>query len=200
MGRQSTRSSPLVLAVVIGVACLSQVATRQRATDADERIDIRVETTDAGELILVETVNIRAPVRRVRDAYTTSSGYTSWAAPRAEVDLRVGGSIRAHYDPNGRIGDAQTITIRVVNYVPQRMLTLQANISSNWPEILTEQAAQLYNVILFEPVSEDRTRLVSYGLGYRDSEEMRELMNFFMTANTQLYERLIAMLEGDENR
>ena len=28
---------------------------------------------------------------------------------------------------------------------------------------------------------------------------MRELMNFFVTANTQLYERLIAMLEGDEN-
>jgi hypothetical protein len=54
-------------------------------------------------------------------------------------------------------------------------------------------------VILFEPVSEERTRLVSYGLGYRDSEEMRELMNFFVTANTQLYERLIAMLEGDEN-
>ena len=198
--RPSARPIPLVLAVVIGVAGLSQAAAGQRATDADARIGSRVETTDAGELMLVETVNIRAPASRVWDAYTTSSGYASWAAPLAEVDLRVGGSIRSHYDPNGRIGDPQTITLRIVNYVPQRMLTLQADISSNWPEILTEQAAQLYNVILFEPVSEDRTRLVSYGLGYRDSEEMRELMNFFITANAQLYERLVAMLEGDENR
>ncbi len=57
------------------------------------------------------------------------------------------------------------------------------------------QADNLYNVILFEELAPDRTRIVSYGLGYRDTEEMRKLMNFFVSANKTLYRKLIDVLE-----
>lgn len=189
-------AASVTLTTLGGLASSPPAAAGQPATEPHARISSRVETTPAGELTLVETVDIEAPVSAVWEAYTTSKGFSSWAAPVAVVDLRAGGTIRTHYDPNARIGDPQTNTLRVVNYVPRRMLTLKADIAENWPAVLAAQAEHLYNVILFEAVADDRTRLVSYGLGYLDNPEMRELMTFFITANAQLYEQLIAALEG----
>lgn len=151
--------------------------------DKDRRIHIELQETAAGELILVETVLVAAPVGKVWDAYTTASGYAAWAAPVVQVDLRLGGTIRTHYNPKAKIGDPHTNTLRIINYVPRKLLTLQADISENWPEVLKSQASHLYNVILFEELANNRTRIVSYGLGYRDSKEMRDLMNFFIHAN-----------------
>ncbi|NOX58624.1 MAG: hypothetical protein GXP29_07170 [Planctomycetes bacterium] len=188
-----------VLAMLsIAVVVLSKSAAEaanEGAADAGQAISSKIEVTKAGELILVETVIIAAPVAKVWDAYTTSSGYTAWAAPVAEIDCRVGGLMRTHYDPKAKIGDPQTITSRIVNYVPQKMLTLKADVSENWPEILKSQAEHLYNVILFEEVAKNKTRIVSYGLGYRDNKEMRGMLDFFVEANKGLYAKLIKAVE-----
>jgi len=171
------------------------VAPDETPSRKKSRISSRVEKTKAGELILVETVIVAAPVDKVWDAYTTSAGFASWAAPVAEVDLRIGGSIRTNYDPKAKIGDPNTNTLRIVSYVPRKLLTLQADVSQNWPDVLKKQAADLYNVILFEEVAPAKTRLISYGLGYRDNKEMRDMMGFFIKANKTLYAKLIAVLE-----
>ncbi len=161
----------------------------------DGRIDIALDQTKAGELLLVERVRILAPVNKVWEAYTTSKGYASWAAPVAEVNLKVGGAIRAHYDSAATVGDPQTITLHIVNYVPEKMLTLQTDPAENWPDILKDQAKHLYNVILFQRLDDQTTQIVSYGLGYRDTPEMRRMLAFFKQANVSLYRKLIAMLE-----
>ena len=44
-----------------------------------------------GERLLVEDILIEAPLAEVWSAYTTEEGYTKWAAPKARIDLRVGG-------------------------------------------------------------------------------------------------------------
>jgi len=81
--------------------CLA-VAPVGDAEDGPGRSAIR--TTEAGELVLVHVVEIAAPREEVWEAYTTGAGWQRWAAPVAEVDLRVGGSIRTHYDPTAEIG------------------------------------------------------------------------------------------------
>jgi len=163
--------------------------------DKENRIHSELQKTAAGELILVENVLVAAPVSKVWDAYTTASGYATWAAPVVQVDLRLGGTIRTHYNPKAKIGDPKTNTLRIINYVPRKLLTLQADISENWPEVLKSQASHLYNVILFEELAENKTRIVSYGLGYQNNKEMRDLMKFFIHANRTLYTKLIAELE-----
>ena len=42
----------------------------------------------------------------------------------------------------------------------------------------------------------DETRSLSYGVGYRDTPEMSELLQFFIPANEGLFEVLKAYLEG----
>jgi len=159
--------------------------------------DVRSEVlkTHAGELILAQHLIVEAPIARVWEAYTTSQGWMSWAAPLADVDLRIGGEIRTHYEAGAQIGDSGTNILRIVNYVPEKVLTLQAELSSRWPEVMKSDADNLMNVIVFEEVGSDRTRIRSFGVGYRVLPEYDELMEFFIPANEVLLRKLKAHLE-----
>ena len=156
----------------------------------------KVITTEAGQLVLVQAFTVDAPVAEVWGAYTTSEGWMAWAAPKAEVDLRVGGTIRTAYA--GEIGGEQTNTLRIVNYVPERLLTLRADLSKNWPEIMKQDAENLSNVILFTEDGEGGTRVESYGIGYTDAPEYERLMGFFIDANERLHGVLVKYLETGE--
>ena len=109
------------------------------------------------------------------------------------MDLRAGGSIRTNY--TGKIGEPGTNLLHIVNYVPERVLTLRAELSERWPEIMKQDAGNLMNILVFEPHGKSRTRVLSYGVGYRDTPEYENLLNFFIPANEGLYQKLINYLE-----
>ena len=59
-------------------------------------------------------------------------------------------------------------TLRIVNYVPRRLLTLQAA----------------------------ESKKTSYGVGYQDTPAHQKMLQFFIPANEALYPNLKKMLEG----
>ena len=63
------------------------------------------------------------------------------------MDFRPGGTIRTSYDAEAGITVDNANTLRIINYVPERVLTLQAVESPRWPELLRKDANDLYNVI-----------------------------------------------------
>ncbi|MCA9278821.1 MAG: SRPBCC domain-containing protein [Phycisphaeraceae bacterium] len=182
---------------VLMVGCAHSGSTNTGADHTAQgvpEITHAVHETDDGGLVVQETVTVHAPIERVWAAYTTSDGYASWAAVAADVDLRPGGTIRTTYREDGDLTGDGVNTLHIVNYVPMRLLTLQADVSANWPEVLKRDAANLYNVILFDSLDPTTTRVASYGLGYTDSPELRRMMAFFEQANRGLYEKLIESL------
>jgi hypothetical protein len=123
----ATFRSEIVL-VLVGF-CLASCNSGTNPDDprpASESPSSEVLKTDAGELVLIQEISISATVEDVWAAYTTSEGWTGWAAPKAEIDLRVGGTIRTAYA--GEIGGENTNTLQIVNYVPNRLLTLRADV------------------------------------------------------------------------
>ena len=180
----------LVLPLALGL-----VGARASQEAEPAAIHSRVLKTDAGELVLVQEALIEAPVAAVWKAYTTTEGWCAWASPVAEVNLRIGGTIRTHYDPAAEIGAPGTNVLHILNYVPERLLTLQAELSDRWPQVMREDAGNLMNVIVFSPEGEERTRVLSYGVGYRDLPAYDELMQFFIPANEGLFEKLKDYLE-----
>lgn len=184
--------------VVTGFILASSAGCEQERNDANraplvKEATSQVARTDANELILIQEVSFEAPVEDVWRAYTTAEGWTAWASPKAEIDLRVGGTIRTSYQ--GEIGGSNTNTLHIVNYVPEKLLTLRAELSSNWPEIMQEDADRLSNVILFDETGVGVTRIQSFGIGYTDAPEYDQLMGFFIKANEGLYQNLRAYLE-----
>lgn len=183
--RQAGPSSPP------STACPEPIEDAPNASPAS-----RVETTPGGELVLVQSMIVSAPIESVWQAYTTSEGWRAWVAPVAEVDFRAGGIIRSHYTPGANLGDPGTIELRVVNYVPLKFLTLQADVAANFPDFVKRDADNLFNVVTFEKLGARATRIVSYGVGYRDTEKYRELLEFFTGANEQTLAKLKAYVES----
>lgn len=185
-GRARAASGLLLLLLAAGCAGRSEPPA----------IRSHVEPAPGDGLILTQEVIVDAPVARVWAAYTTEAGYTAWAATKAEIELRAGGTIRSHYDSRAEIGDPGTITLHVLNVVPERVLTLQAEPSDRWPDAMQADAEHLMNVVLFDELGEDRTRIRSYGVGYGNRQAYEEMMAFFIEANEGLFAGLKAHLEA----
>jgi uncharacterized protein YndB with AHSA1/START domain len=121
---------------------------------------------------------INAAPAEVWRLFTTAEGYMATGVAQAEVDLRIGGEIRSHYDPNGRIGDSETIVNEILAYEPERMLSIRVRQA---PASLPNRAALTgtWTVLYFNPAGENMTQVRIVGLGYNDSPESQALRKFF---------------------
>jgi uncharacterized protein YndB with AHSA1/START domain len=147
----------------------------------------RQHESNASELVTEGT--IAAPVDAVWAAFTTKEGQESWNVAHAEIDLRIGGLMRTHYDAAGRIGDPNTIENTVLSFEPQRMLTIQVK---KPPEKFPYKDAikKMWTVLYFEDAGPSLTRLRIVGLGYGDDEESKKLRSFFDRGNSYTLKRL----------
>ncbi len=142
-----------------------------------------------GDRVHVTETTVDAPVAEVWRLFTTREGVESWMVAKAEVDLRVGGSLRTHYDPAGRLGDPNTITNTILSYEPERMLSLQATgIPKDFPHRRGTEGT--WSVLYFEALPDNRTRLRLVSLGYGDDPESLAAYAFFEKGNAWTLEQL----------
>src|SRR5205814_9160179 len=94
---------------------------------------------------------VDAPVQEVWNALTTSAGAESWMVAHAEIDLKVGGTMRTHYSKEGKLGDPGTIENMIICYDPQRMLSIK---TTKTPERFPFKNAiqQMWTVIYLDPL------------------------------------------------
>jgi uncharacterized protein YndB with AHSA1/START domain len=138
---------------------------------------------------------IEAPVESVWAAFTTKKGQESWNVAHAEIDLKVGGLMRTHYDPKGRIGDPQTIENTILAFEPNRMLAIQVkNPPARFP--FQDAIRKMWTVIHFEDAGPSRTRMRIVGIGYGDDDESRKLRSFFDKGNTYTLKKLQERFAG----
>ncbi len=167
---------------------------QKNAITAD-RITSTIDSSSVKELVLIQEFNVNVPIDSVWNAYTTKNGWESWATALAEVDIKNGGLIRTNYNKNGKIGDSTTIVLHVKNYVPKKLITLQAELTKNFPEFMKADEKDLYNLVYFESIKPSVTKVTSYGIGYKNNAKYKGLLNFFVKGNAMSYINLISYLE-----
>ena len=183
-----------VLHILLFCVPVFMVAQTSEET-TENRIASVIDSSETRNMVLKQSFEVRVPLDSVWNAYSTKKGWESWATPIAEIDFKVNGTIRTNYNKNGKIGDDSTITLHIINYVPKTIITLQAEITKNFPQFMQEDEKDLYNVILFEPIGPSKTKVTSYGIGYKRNEKYMSLMKFFIQGNEQSYRNLISYLE-----
>lgn len=161
----------------------------------EKRVISTIDSTSIKELVLIQEFNVNVSIDSVWNAYTTKKGWQSWATALAEVDIKNGGLIRTNYNKNGKIGDSTTIVLHVKNYVPKKLITLQAELTKHFPTFMKADEKDLYNIVYFEVVKPNITKITSYGIGYKNNEKYKSLMQFFIKGNTMSYVNLISYLE-----
>ena len=142
---------------------------------------------------------IHAGIEEVWAAFTTTEGLQSWVSPIADIDFRVGGKWRVNYNPEGTLGDDNTIENTILSYDPKRMLSLKA---TGFPAgfEFAEAAAKTWSVFYFKSLTEDTTSVTIVGLGYDDTEASQKMRSFFESANAYSMGQLNAALSPDNPR
>ncbi len=151
-------------------------------------------TAPAEERVLRHEKVIHAPVAEVWKAFTTSEGTRHWMAPVAEVDFRLGGSIRTNYSPTAKPGDPGTIVHHILSYEPGRMLSTQftAPAGATGP---ARTAQAVWWVARMEPLPDGSTRLTYTGVGWGEGAEWDAAYQFFDRGNAYTLQQLADYLE-----
>src|SRR5690606_33771163 len=82
---------------------------------------------------------------------TTPQGHRQGGAAQAEVDFRIGGTLRSHHSADGQLDDAQAVVLELLAHDPQRMLawrTLQS------PGLPPQALAPLWTVLYIAPAGD----------------------------------------------
>ena len=146
---------------------------------------------------VVYEVDIDADLGAVWTAFTTVDGLKSWMAPVVDIELTVGGKMRANYNPDGKLGDATTIENTILAFDPKRMLVLKA---TGFPEGFPfEDAAKgTWSIFYFSAPEPGRTHITVVGLGYTDDPKSVQMRSFFAAANEHSFKSLNRALDADK--
>lgn len=132
---------------------------------------------------------VNAATPEVWRLFTTAAGYEFTGVAHAEVDLKIGGSIRTHYDPNGRLGDGETIVNEILAYEPERMLAIRIQQApADFP--YKDAIDGTWTVIYMNPAGDHMTQVRIIGLGYTDSAQSQAMREFFAAGNRETLDHI----------
>jgi uncharacterized protein YndB with AHSA1/START domain len=150
---------------------------------------------DAGSQVCEVVVD--APAAAVWAAWTTKEGMESWQVAHAEIDLKLGGKIRTHYDVNGRLDDPNGIENIILAFEPNRLISTRVGKApENFP--FKEAIKSVWHVISLEDAGPGRTRVRVAGLGYGDDDESRRMRAFFTRGNAYTLKKLQEHFAGNQ--
>ena len=138
---------------------------------------------------LVSEGVVSAPVDQVWAAFATKAGLESWMAAHAEIELKLGGAMRAQHDPQSKVGDPSTIENTILSYEPKRMLSFKvAQAPEGFP--FPNAIKNMWTVVYFEAVGENSTRVREVSMGFGDDDESKKMREFFKRGNAFTLQQL----------
>lgn len=161
---------------------------------------ISVAALGAEDHPLVHEGIVAAPLEEVWTAFTTKEGQESWMVAHSEIELKIGGRMRTHYDRKGTLGDPKTIENMIISYDPQRMFSIKV---TRPPEgfPFPNAVKTMWTVVYFEADSPKTTHVRIVGLGFGDDEESQKMRAFFDRGNAftlqKLQERFASKKSGE---
>jgi uncharacterized protein YndB with AHSA1/START domain len=193
--------NPLIVALVAGVVVLSSAGARAEAAEAAKSPDISDTSfvTSDGARTLQESVVIDASAATVWKAFADTEEFKRWNSPVAHVDLRVGGSLEASYDPKHALGDPDNIKHKIITFLPGRLIVFQ-NIQAPHALPGAEAFQKTVTVIQYEPLGEARTRVTVSSTGWGNDPASDRLYRFFQGGNAELLEKMKAAYETHATR
>lgn len=142
-----------------------------------------------GQRVLRHEVLVAARPEAVWEAWTTSKGLQSFAAPLVAVDLQAR-TWEASYAPGARLGDPHNIRNEIVSWLPNEMLAIRiVNTPPGFPH--PELAKRLFTVIELVRIEDPGTTRVRVSmLPYGTGAEWDRVYDLFRRGNATVLRRL----------
>ena len=182
------------LAAGFGLAASVAVAQPTLPTKTPDVVDSSFVTAD-GAKDLQQSVVIDAPVAVLWKAFVDAKEFERWDSPVAAIDLRVGGSLEASYDPAKAIGDPDNIKHRIITFLPNQLLVFQ-NIQAPHELPHADLFQRTVTVVQYEALSPTRTRVTISCTGWATDPTSAQLYAFFQKDNAELLEKMRQIYES----
>lgn len=128
------------------------------------------------ERALVKVVRVAATPEAVWAAWTTGEGITSFMAPEAVIDARVGGAFHIHFDPLAAPGARGADDMRFLALQPPHFLSFDWNAPPSLPEARAQRSFVMLRLL---PDGEGRTWLRLHHTGWGDGGEWDQAFAYF---------------------
>lgn len=122
----------------------------------------------AAERAIDKEIMLDASVDQVWDAWTTRAGITSFFAPDAEIDPRVGGAFHVFINPYAEPGMKGADTMQYLALQPKTMLSFNWNAPPSLPHVRGQHTVV---ILRFMPEG-DKTRLTLHHVGWGGADGM----------------------------
>jgi len=145
---------------------------------------VRLEelTLPDGMLALRHTASIPASLAQVWQAWTTSDGLMTFAAPLVHLDFRLQGIWESSYNPKSTLGNPANIQNEILAYLPMEMLTIRIHRTPpGFPD--PEMAQRLWTVIRLRSRDDSTTEVELTMLGYQPGDESSPVYQMFRRGN-----------------
>ena len=129
--------------------------------------------------VLQREVKVNAPIEQVWNAWTTNEGATRFFAPKARIELTIGGFYELYFDLEAPKGSQGGEGCRVLSFLPMEMLSFEWNAPAEFPSV---RKKHIWVVVQFNPVSKDQTKVRLTHLGWREGEEWEKVFRYFLRA------------------
>lgn len=154
------------------------------ATDSEAEMERNQDTSRAitGEVI------VNAARSEAWEAFTTSEGATTFFAPEAHIELRLGGPYEIYFNPAADEGSRGSEGCEVLSYLPQRMLSFSWNAPPQFPEIRKQRT---FVVVQLEDAGDRKTKVSLTHAGWGQGEQWDRVFAYF----DQAWPRVLAHLQ-----
>jgi len=130
----------------------------------------------AAERTIDKQIVIAATLDQAWDAWTTRAGITSFFAPDAEIQPKVGGAFHIYIDPLAEPGMKGADDMRFMALQPKKMLSFDWNAPPSLPDARQQRT---FVVVRFEPVADGQTRIAIHHTGWGDGGEWDKTYTYF---------------------
>lgn len=139
--------------------------------------------TTAAERAIDKDVLVPAGIDAVWQAWTTNEGLSSFFAPEAVVEARVGGPFHIHMDPKAPPGSRSADDMRILAIQPKKMLSFDWNAP---PHLAQARQQRTFVIVRLHPVDATSTRVTLHHTGWGEGGEWDQAYQYFDRAWAQV--------------
>jgi uncharacterized protein YndB with AHSA1/START domain len=124
-------------------------------------------------------VTVPADRAAVWQAWTTEAGVTTFFAPEAWIDLRVGGAYEMYFNPDEPDGKRGGEGLYILAIQPEKMLSFTWNAPVYLPEVRDQHTVV---TLRFFELADGRTRIILHHTGWGKGGQWDEAYRYFARA------------------
>jgi uncharacterized protein YndB with AHSA1/START domain len=123
---------------------------------------------------------VNGSAKDVWDAWTTSKGAEAFFAPRANINLDLGGPYELLFDLDAPEGSRGSEGMKILSFLPIEMLSFDWNAPPQYPSVRRGQ--HTWVVVQFYPIKPNQTRVRLTHIGWKEGEEWDKVYQYFKRA------------------